>query len=51
MKTKKKKFVVTEIWVRQVLVKGESEEEVLNSYNLTGTNLKLANFYAIEVCD
>ena len=46
---KKKTFVVTEIWMRQMVVEGESEEKVYEEYDLTGTNLTLSNWHAIEV--
>ena len=46
---KKKIFVVTEVWVKQTVVTGESEEAVLEGNEPTGDNLSLSNWHAIEV--
>ena len=52
---KPKRFAVTEVWVRQFVVDGLSESEVLEQYDpqtrVAGnmSELSLSNWHAIEV--
>ena len=44
-----KTFVVTEIWVRQVVVRSQSLEDVLTTHKPTAVNgLDLSNWHAIQ---
>ena len=46
---KKKIFVITEIWMKQIVVEGESKEKVINNHLPSSTNLDFSNWHAIEV--